>query len=252
MTLDALFELCTIKMRFYSLRNHIHLPFVLRNSPDRKYHFSTMMALESSRKMIEVYNVLRDTRRPVLRLCNLVDFHALTAALIIILLLLGDSSIYSMDQHEEDWQLIYSLIRAMNHAALAVPNSVAAQAAQLLEEISKLRYDVSRSHQTFHAVVPYFGEIKIRRRDESHFSTQGHSVPATLLPAADSVIPVSLDPVEAAPYPGNELLLFDYNNFDFSLENSQRWPGPDEEWTSMVDYTLQDGWNWDWNDTEPF
>jgi hypothetical protein len=247
MTLDVIHEICSIKMIYHSIRNHIHLPFVLKTSQDPRYQFSTMIAMESSRETINIYEVMRDMDRPVLRLCNMIDFYTLTAALIIILQLLGNPSAYSIQQQEQDWQKIYGLIRVLKRTALDFPHSVAAQTAQLLEDLIKLRYDFSGVDQSFHAVVPYFGEIRIHRRN-------GELIPG-LLPTSQQNLPTPFTsqagvPVQLevdATHTNNQSLQFDFDSFDFNLENSVIWPTQDEEWTSLIDYTLQDGWDWDLN-----
>lgn len=250
MALDAIHEMFTFKFWCHNLRNYIHLPFVLKSSTDPKCYFSSMTALESSRNMIRMYEILRDSERPAIRLCNMMDFQVLTAGLIIILQLLGNPPLYALQQQEQDWQIIYGLVRVMKYAAQSVPDGVAAQAVQLLEDLSKLRYDFSGSHQSFHAVVPYFGEIRIRRRNEGfpHPLQPQQQHVSVAFPPQPGVVPQAppqweetINPVDA------QIPLFDFNNFDFELDNSQVWPGPDQEWMSMVDFALQDGWDWDLN-----
>jgi hypothetical protein len=252
MTLDAIYELCSIKMSYHNLRNHIHLPFVLKCPLDHKYHFSVITALESSRNMIRIYEIMRDKHRPVLKLCNMLDFYALTSALIIVIQLLRKPLTYSLQQQEQDWSLIHGLIRVLNRTAPDRPNSVAEQAAQLLEDLGKFNDDISGTQQSFHAVVPYFGEIQIRKRNED--LSQAVSIPSQQF---DSVLfpPLQVDDfqetllqIEPSVTEDNaEMASFTFNDFDFTLENSQVWPGSDEDWASLVGYTLQDGWDWDWN-----
>lgn len=248
MALEAVYDMCIVKFWYHILRAYIQLPFVLKSSTDPKHHFSRMAALESSREMIGIYEILRSIERPIISLCNMMDFQVLTAALIIILQLLGNPHLYTYQQQEQDWLAIDRLVRVMKRAAQDMPDTVAAQAARLLEDLMKLRHDVSGHHQSFHAVVPYFGEIRIRKRDlrlpqesPSMLSTaQTHATPNDPLQ-----FQAPFDPLDT------QMSLFDFNNFDFGLENSQVWPGTEQEWSSMVDFTLQDGWDWDWNETGP-
>ena len=37
--------------------------------------------------------------------------------------------------------------------------------------------------------------------------------------------------------------LVDYNDY-FSMDAPQAWTGVDPEWSSMVDFSLQDDWDW--------
>ena len=154
MAIDTIYETSILKFWFHNLRDYIHLPFVLKYSTNPQYRYNAYVAMQSSREMIQIYQILRDFNPPILRLCNAMDFQVLTAALIIMLNLLENSAISDPKQQEQDWQTIYSLTYTMNRVAQDMPNSVAAQAARLLEDLSKLRYDLAGSNETFHVVVP--------------------------------------------------------------------------------------------------
>ena len=42
--------------------------------------------------------------------------------------------------------------------------------------------------------------------------------------------------------------LFDHSDY-FSFNAPEAWPGSEQEWTSMVDFSLQDDWDWYFDDS---
>jgi hypothetical protein len=106
---------------------------------------------------------MRDVNRPVVRLCNMMDFQNLTAALIVMIYLLDTS------------------------------------------DHSQLRHAVTETHPSF-------------QPDQSDIT----SAPRT---------------------PG-----FETSN-DTGFEDAQAWSGFGEYWTSAVDFSLLDNWNWSLNES---
>ena len=252
MTLDAIYEMFAFKFWFHNLRNFIHMPFALGCSTSPQHHFSTSMALEASREMIRFYAVLRDINRPVIKLCNMSDFQVLTGALIIILNLLANTPGYQIEQQEQDWQIIDGLIYLMNHAAQDLANSVATQAARLLEDLSKLRHNFEGGEKTFQAVVPYFGKFKILRRSSGPVipaQPQPPSVSTTVSSQQSSVVSQApMQPKENTIPSNPDVPLFEANDY-FEFESSLQWPEPDNEWSSIVDCTLLEDWSWNFGNS---
>ena len=253
MAIDTVYETSILQFWFHNLRDYIHLPFILKRSTNPKCQHTAFAAIQSSREMIRIYNTLRDANRPIIRLCNAMDFQVLTAALIITLSLLETSSMSDAAQDEQDWQTIYGLTYTMSRAAQAMPDSVAAQAVQLLEDLCKLRYDFAGSNETFHVVLPYFGEIRIRRRRPGASShgpppqlpepiwSEGFAPEQIDLPQRGSSLPLRGEVAAPADLPG--AALFDHSDY-FSFSPQEAWPGLDQSWTSMVDFSLQNDWDW--------
>jgi hypothetical protein len=252
MTLDAIYEMFTFKFWFHNLRNFIHMPFALGCSASPQHHFSVSTALEASREMIRFYTVLRDINRPVIKLCNMTDFQVLTGALIIILNLLGNSAGYQIEQQEQDWQVIDELIYLMNYATQDLANSVATQAARLLEDLSKLRHTFEGCEKTLQAVVPYFGKFKIIRRSSGPVipaQPQTPTVSMTVSSQQSSVVSQApVQPKENTSTSNPDVPLFNSNHY-FEFESSLQWPEPDNGWSSRVDYTLLEDWSWNFGNS---
>jgi len=238
---ETIYETSIVKFWYHNLRIYLHLPFIRRCLAGGEYQYSVHRAVQSSREMIQIYHVLRDSNRPIVRLCNAIDFQVLTAALVIILSLVNNPLVSDLAQQDQDWALIYSLTSIMSRVAQEMPDTVAAQATQLLEDFSKLRYDSTGNDETFHVVLPYFGEICIRRR---HPAERVESAPQFfddgLLEGIQAPDPMGVGRSYAQEF---ELPLVDNTSY-FSMNAPASWPGLGQEWSSVVDFSLQDDWDW--------
>ena len=86
---DVLCGIIVAKMRFHTIRRLLHLPFLLKAYENEKYQSSRLAVLQSSREMINVYIVLRDEKRPLLKTFKKVDFQVFTAAVKLVVDLLA-------------------------------------------------------------------------------------------------------------------------------------------------------------------
>ncbi|KIM96948.1 hypothetical protein OIDMADRAFT_148112 [Oidiodendron maius Zn] len=232
--IEAIYERYTVKLWFYNLKNHIHLPFLLKSLADPGDYLGAHEALAASRAMIECYQVLRDEHRPILRVCNIVDFQVFTAAMIIVLCLLRGFRGYDYQQREEDWEVIRNLINILNRVSGDVLDGVPTQAAHFLESLCRFRHSSSDTNETFQATVPYFGRIRIRKVRGS---------PPTLNPTGSIQMSTALHP-SLGDDPGAD----HYVDFESYIQNdyANLWTVvPD--WARAVDLGFQDGWNWDLN-----
>ena len=240
---EVTYETLIAKFWYYNLRNLLHLPFVLKAFDDSQYQYSATAALESSRAMIQCYSILRDEKRPILRTCNMIDFQVFTSGMILILCLLSGLVDHDPSQQGKDWEMVDSLIQILNRLSLDMPDSVATQAGQLLDTLYRFRSQMPESTETFHAVVPYFGMLSIRRRETfvvkpESLSDTNENEPWQTAPGWEETMDVS----------GPDINFHSY----FPFGDSQFWPDQATNWSSMVDSGLQDDWTWDFNDTDNY
>ncbi len=155
------------KMRFYTVQRLLHLPFLLEAFRDRKYESSRLATLESSRQMINVYNVLRNEKRPVLKMCDMVDFQVFAAAMTLVVDLLACSrppDYRGMYREERDWQQVLQVAMELGRLSQSMKGcNVAALGARVLEDFSNLRK--GSPEEVCKVVIPYFGRVEIRRYD---------------------------------------------------------------------------------------
>lgn len=240
---ENIYDLTGCKFMYHNARKLLHLPFMLKTSTDPRYQFSRLAALESSRAIIEVYHVVRDVERPILTVCNMVDFHTFTAGMIILIDLLGYSQYSSgqdTEQETQDWQTVVGLIQSFKRLSEEKPCSVATQAARVLEDLCHAgRRDPDTSEDVYEAILPYFGKIRIGR---------GKAFTSRKLPLHQNQQQVQLEqglyPIEVDTYPTAY--------FDGYLESlpgdSLFWQNMDTDWTSAVNLDVRHDWNWSLNE----
>ena len=164
---DALFSVSVMKMKYHNIRKLLHLPFMLKSYEDPRYDCSRLICLESAREMIKIYRTMRDEERPLLKMCDMMDFQAFTAAMILVVELLARSQFsvhYDPQQETSDWNTVNSIIRDFKRISATMVCSVPEQAAHLLEDFYITHHDPTTAHQTvYQATIPYFGKLRVVR-----------------------------------------------------------------------------------------
>lgn len=239
MPLEVMQRIHVARLRFHNVRKLLHLPLMKRSYNGPKYDYSRLATLESARVMIDSYQALRDEHRPILHTCDLVDFQVFTAAVVLVVDLLGRSrSLRDNSQEKEDWQLIENVTATIGRLAQTTVCKVASRAAPVLEYFCRInKGNQDWSGQKAEVIVPYFGKVRIKhtklsanRSDMERIFSPDHDrsgdrygdVEATtgLLQSEDG------DPFDVVPGPAQ--------------------PGQDLglEWNPMVDFGLREDWSW--------
>ncbi|KAF2090645.1 hypothetical protein K490DRAFT_34348, partial [Saccharata proteae CBS 121410] len=178
---------------FHQLRVYLHLPFMLKSTNDPKLSYSRTACFGSSRDLLRVYQHLRDVNGIPLYECKVIDFLGFTAAVIIMLGLLGygrhptpnpsstpsfspfsaaavPTAAPSASEDEADWSLIESTMTIFQRAAHEKGGKVAMQCARVLGQLRSLRHrepvgpeTPDGSAQDYRIAIPYFGTISVRR-----------------------------------------------------------------------------------------
>jgi hypothetical protein len=153
----------------------LHMPFMLRSSSvDKRYKYSHASALEGARGMIKYYDALRSNQAVGPYICKLIDFQAFTAGMLLLLNLCGYSSQHrggggqeaDLEQDQRDSELIDRIIALLHDAAKEMGGVVAAQSAQALEMLAKVRQgpeacEEESRNEKCQVSIPYFGTISI-------------------------------------------------------------------------------------------
>lgn len=247
------FDTFIAKSFFHNVRMLLHLPFMLKSSTDRRYEFSKIAALESSRDMITNYHCLRHPARPLVAVCNVIDFQVFTAAMLLIINLLGasDSSHGSdAEQDSSDWDLIYGL---MSHFKKVVAgeesrgsNGVAAQALTVLQDLVKAR-SCSETHapdETYQAIIPYFGKIRIRWGKSFRPRCSSSATTTPIVPSASN--PAQLPtPSDSAGTPNSNDAQLSFENYFQPLPGDmQPWQDQNIDWNAINELELLNDWSW--------
>ncbi|KAI4098800.1 MAG: hypothetical protein L6R37_006288 [Teloschistes peruensis] len=246
------------KTFFHNVRILLHLPFMLKSNTDRRYDYSRIAALESSREMITGYHCLRAPAKPLVTVCNVIDFQVFTAAMLLIVNLLGTPESSSGSESAEDvadWELIHrlgdDLHRVVNGEMGRGDKSVAAQALTLLQDLSKAK-DADCSHGpnvAYHAVIPYFGKIKIRRGKAFRTRSSTSTTPS-LPPSQLGQLPTPSDSAGTPVNYGTDPQLSFESYFQPLPGDMQAWQDNSIDWGSLNDFELLNDWSWFGNTQE--
>lgn len=152
----------------------LHMPFMLRSSTDKRYQYSHSTALDASREMIRIYDALRSNTAVGPFICKLIDFQSFTAAMLLLLNLCGYSQQHRAhsaqpdhEQDQKDSDLIDHTISLLKDASKEAGGVVAAQSAQALEMLARVRQGCTEREmkecvtETCQVSIPYFGTISI-------------------------------------------------------------------------------------------
>ena len=240
---NAIRGMFAAKMRFFTVQRLLHLPFLLKASNDRRFEASRLSTLRSSREIIKVYNVLRDEKRPVLKVCDMVDFQVFAAAMTLVIDLLALSRTPDRcDPHREegDWQLILQTAGILGRFSQSNKGCrVAALGARVLEDFHQLRHGTAEG--VLKVDIPYFGRVEIRRRDtrqDEHLSHLQSSSPT------NNQAQNQQNPIGAFFEDSIESMISPDSYFTPLSAASQPLELVDESWTHMLDLSMADDWSW--------
>lgn len=153
-------------MRFFHnfIRILLHLPFMLKSTTERRYQYCHDAAIESSRSTLISYKDLRSLAGVNPYICKVIDFQAFTAAMLLIIHLLGyseESPNHSKEQDEKDWNLVKATTDILRRAATESGGTVAAQSANILGAVCNIPCTGPIYNLTCKITVPYFGTITV-------------------------------------------------------------------------------------------
>ena len=233
---DTLFMASVMKMKYHNTRKLLHLPFLLKSYEDSRYGFSRATCLESARQMIRIYRTMRDEGRPLLKMCDMMDFQAFTATMVFVVELLGHSQVpvhRPPQQDASDWDIVNGIIQDFKRVSRTMVCSVAEQAAQLLQDFYSSHHSHTASRQPlYEATIPYFGKLRIARNPGivPHATSKNTIIepPRSPEPTTHSF---DVDP------------LVDFEAYDQTLPWTLQ-PWQDLEADCTFDLGLGDDWSW--------
>lgn len=174
----------------YNLLNQLHLPYMLRSSPERKYEYSRMTCVNASREVLLRFIMFRSYTRTDF-CCRTVDFFALMAAITLLLAHL-DSHRFSQTsnllahQYLSDRAMIEQAQVNMEQISQVNGDNLSAQSAHLLQKLlavesetangismesvsvespeSEILQPSENDDGVLRVQIPYFGILKIARQ----------------------------------------------------------------------------------------
>lgn len=213
----------TSKLYLHHLKQLVHLPYMLKAITETRYQYSRASVLEALEDMMQCYAETKRHPEGLYVMCFLVDFLAFSAGLILAADILSQQSIWDRDIEARKWQSIRGLVSELKVAATLLDHTVARQSAQLLEYLDSARNGTYIGPDSYDAVIPYFGKVRIRR-------PQARNSPAVDGPRAE--------PPDVAG-----MVTFDSDIYDFTVPTGLVGNELDTDWESF----LEDHATYDWS-----
>ncbi|CAM1508915.1 Fc.00g026540.m01.CDS01 [Cosmosporella sp. VM-42] len=159
------FERMMCHIWHFELLTLLHLPFMLRAATDRRYEYSRVSCLSASRNLIRRWMVIRETHGKTL-FSNLVEFQAFTAAVTLLLGLLGPTrstiDLIALKEQHSDQQLVETVVQIFEglkqRGAVA---HVANQSVSIIRTLQSVLGHEGNSPSSLRLEIPYFGTISV-------------------------------------------------------------------------------------------
>jgi hypothetical protein len=167
--IDALGDYDSIITHFwnYQAKVYLHLPFMLQGPSSSEFEYSRTACISNSREVVQVYIRMRELAGGRINLCRLVDFQVFTAAVIVILGLLGyrpTSAPRNYGQEAEDWNLVYQTMEVLKVVCAEPDSLIATQCLQALEALVSIangQFSTNGETVGCKIFIPYFGIINV-------------------------------------------------------------------------------------------
>ncbi|KAE8452670.1 hypothetical protein EG329_013929 [Mollisiaceae sp. DMI_Dod_QoI] len=161
------FERVMCQIWHFELETLVHLPFMLRAATERRYEYSRVSCLRASRGLIKTWMFIREVHGTTL-ISNLVEFQAFTAAITLLLGLLGPTGTTTdpatLKDRYEDMQLVETVVQILaglkrNGSGVHVVN----QSISVIRTIQGVLENEGNSSGNLRLEIPHFGTISIAR-----------------------------------------------------------------------------------------
>ncbi|KAE9362869.1 hypothetical protein N431DRAFT_391419 [Stipitochalara longipes BDJ] len=151
----------------YELHQLVHLPFMLRTSTDRRYEYSRISCLSASRGLIMRWMFMRSAYSKTV-LSSLIEFQAFTAAITILLGLLGPihntTDPVTLKERQDDLKLVETvaqILEGIKQYGCGV--NVVNQSISIIHTLLGMARGETDSPGVLRLVIPHFGTISVAR-----------------------------------------------------------------------------------------
>lgn len=151
------------KVIFLTALTMVHLPYLLRAATESRYAHSWETAMGASRDICAAYCDFRHWPKGGAELCQVMDFRAFSAALVLVLghwIAPGRSTPAAADA---DAVVVRDVALCLRQTATIMDCRVAEQAVRTLDALDAARRGVYMSDDDYDVVIPYFGRIRINK-----------------------------------------------------------------------------------------
>lgn len=151
------------KFMYFILLKLVHLPYMLKSIREKKYSHSWDVAMEASRCAAQAYRDFRNAPMADANLCQLMDFQAVSAAIVLVVGHLTSPARTDDAVKEADWNLVWDISLSLRRTALVLHCRVAEQSAHILDLLSAARHGAYVGPEDYTVTIPYFGRVRINR-----------------------------------------------------------------------------------------
>jgi hypothetical protein len=163
----------------FQLETLVHLPFMLRAATDRRYDYSRISCLNASRSLIKRWMFIRKSPS-TLPVNTLVEFQAFTAAITILLGLLGPKPLTTdqvfLKERHGDSQLVETTVQILEDLKQhGVGAQVVNQGISVIRTLQGVLLNEGNISDDLRLEIQYFGTISISRSGTVH-SLEGERI----------------------------------------------------------------------------
>jgi hypothetical protein len=166
----AQFEQIMCQIWHFELETLVHLPFMLRAATDRRYDYSRISCLKASRGLIRRWMFMRAGYGKTF-VSNLVEFQAFTAAITLLLGLLGPAHTITdpvvLKERYEDLQLVETVVQILEGVKRFGTTSssvhVVDQSISVIRTLQGVLRNEGNSSGNLRLSIQHFGTISIAR-----------------------------------------------------------------------------------------
>ncbi|KAK4862511.1 hypothetical protein LT330_002644 [Penicillium expansum] len=166
----------------YNLLNQLHLPYMLRESVERKFDYSRITCVNSSREILSRFIMLRRWNKVAFS-CRTIDFTALMAAMTLVLAHLDGHRSSKVDnflapQYLSDRAMIEQAQENMEELNRLNPDTLSARSAQLLDRLLAIEAKAAEGDlQSAQSVSVQAPQIEESQPDDSTISDKHDYIP---------------------------------------------------------------------------
>lgn len=155
------------KLVFFTTLKLVHLPYMLKSADESKFMHSWDRAMEAARGATRAYTDFRTWPGAGADLCELMDFQAFSAAMVLIIGHLISPARATPLTKEQDWALVGDVSLCLRRTVAIMDCVVATQAARILDLVNAARHGAYVADDDYAVAIPYFGRIRINKNTVS-------------------------------------------------------------------------------------
>ncbi|KAK5124645.1 hypothetical protein LTR85_001358 [Meristemomyces frigidus] len=149
----------------FELQTLVHLPFMLRAATDRRYEYSRVSCLSACRGLMKAWMSMREVHAMTF-VSNLLEFQAFTAAVTLLLGLLGPprttTDPVALKEQNEDLQLVETVVQILEGLKRCGTGvQVVNQSISAIRSLQDVLQNEGPSSGNLRLSIPHFGTIMV-------------------------------------------------------------------------------------------